>query len=162
MNTKNRPPDSSASTILSAEDLIRFYNRYAVEAESKEFAVKFWKLFVKKLGERKAKEIMRELMGDKAPGPRRSHEDKALINLIRNCIRDGGPNQSDKKIAKRILESKLELDVVIFEGAEHQNKRTRIGKGLPALEKQVERIRREMIEECSLPKEYAPRPYHRD
>ena len=37
-----------------------------------------------------------------------------------------------------------------------------IGKGLAALEKQVGRIRREMIEEGSLPKEYAPKPYRRD
>ncbi len=37
-----------------------------------------------------------------------------------------------------------------------------VGKGLAALEKQVGRIRREMIEEGSLPKAYAPKPYHRD
>jgi hypothetical protein len=37
----------------------------------------------------------------------------------------------------------------------------RVGKGLAALEKQVGGIRRKMIEEGSLPKAYAPRPYRR-
>ena len=36
-----------------------------------------------------------------------------------------------------------------------------VGKGLAALEKQVGRIRREMVEEGSLPKAYAPKPYRR-
>ncbi len=36
-----------------------------------------------------------------------------------------------------------------------------VGKGLGALEKQVGRIRREMIEEGSLLEEYAPKPYRR-
>ena len=41
-------------------------------------------------------------------------------------------------------------------------KKRRIRKGLAALKKQVGRIRREMIEEGLLPKDYAPKPYRRD
>ena len=46
--------------------------------------------------------------------------------------------------------------------AEYPNSQGRpVGKGLAAFEKQVRRIRREMIEEGSLLQDYAPKPYHR-
>ena len=166
MTTKSRAQDSSNSKILSAGDLERFYERHELVSKNKVLATRLWKALVKNLGERQAKETMREIMGDKVPGPRRSDEDKVLIEFIRDYIRGCGPNLSDEKIAKRILESTLELDVdtsvASKKGVEIQTRQMRIDKGLAALEKHVGRIRREMIEECSLPKEYAPRPYRRD
>jgi hypothetical protein len=41
-------------------------------------------------------------------------------------------------------------------------KRTPINKSFPTMKKQVERVRRLLIEDKLLPKEYAPRPYYRD
>jgi len=126
---------------------------------------------------------MREIMGDKKLGPGRTDEDEALIKFIRLQIQSRDSNQSDEKIAKSISESEpyylrekftydgspelITVDVVSKETMEMTLAKNPdalvhpVGKGLAALEKQVGRIRREMIEEGSLPKEYAPRRYSR-
>jgi hypothetical protein len=138
------------------------YEQAEMVNRTKLLAGELWKRLVKNVGERQAKLIMREIMGGKQPGPRNEH----LINFIRDFIRYCGPNHSDEKIAKRLLKSKPRLDADVFivgeSGVKIQRKPIRIDKGLAALEKQVGRIRREMIEEGALPKEYAPRPYYRD
>jgi hypothetical protein len=163
MIVKSRGQNSSISKILSAQDLIRLYERHEVVHKSKLLARELWKRLVKNVGERQAKMTMLEIMGDKQSGPR----NEFLINFIRDFIRYCGPDQSDEKIAKHILKSKPEIDVDVFIASkekvvEIQTKKMRIDKGLAALKKQVGRIRREMIEEGSLPKDYAPRPYCRD
>ena len=89
--------------------------------------------------------------------------------------------ESDEKIAKRILTRKLRYvryqsgaigiatseklhrdDVIDEDEVRLIVKSNAIGKGLTGLKKRVQRIRREMIEEGTLSKEYAPRPYRRD
>jgi len=151
MTIKSWGKNSSASKILSAQEIIRMYEQAVVGNKTKLLAGELWKRLVKNVGERQAKLIMREIMGGRQPGPRNEH----LINFIRDFIRYCGANHSDEKIAKRILESKRRLDANVFvvgeSGVEIQTKIIRIDKGLAALEKQVGRIRREMIEEGSLP-----------
>ncbi len=175
------------SSIWSAEDVEHFYSRQEIIIKAKDHATKLWKLLVEKLGVRLAKDMMNEIMGDKKPGPRRTDEDEALIKFIRLHIQTCDSNQSDEQIAKSIFKRKphylrekfsiddlrdeLTMDIVevvskkSVEMTVAKNPKAMaqpVGKGLAALEKQVGRIRREVLEEGSLPKAYAPRPYRRD
>ena len=100
-----------------------------------------------------------------------------MLTLIYSYIRAWGLEESDEKIAKRIIESKPYYAncakghcVVVNDwmteehllGDEIIVKRTPINKGLPAMKKHVERVRQWLIEEKILPKEYAPKQYYRD
>ena len=133
----------------------------------------FWKQLVEAVGEPQAKQIMQFVMGEKKIG--RSGD--RMIILIYCYIRARGLEESDEKIAKRIIESKpyyvkcasgqcgVANDWMTeerFLGDETIVKRTPIKKGLLAMKKHVERVRRWLIEEKILPKEYAPKQYYRD
>jgi hypothetical protein len=139
-----------------------------------EFAVAFWKKLVNAVGERRAKHIMHSVMAKKKEG---RPGDTPLFVLIYCYIRAWGQRESNEKIARRIFESKPyyvqcesgEVGVVNDWMTEERLlwdetivKRTPINKGLPALKKQVERVRQWAIEEGILPKVYAPRIYYRD
>jgi hypothetical protein len=165
--------------------MFRGVDRLRFDYEAEEYASKFWKLLVEKAGELKAKSIMLALMGDKKPGPK-SPKERLLNDIIRGCLHQNG-GESDEKIAKRILARKpcwvryqsghwgiaygyelsgddlIDIDVhgdgeYVIDMIVEQKP---IEKGLKSLKKRLERIRRQMIEEGSLPKEYAPRPWYR-
>ena len=162
-----------------AKVLTRVSERNRLVRESTVFMSEMWKRSVKNVGKHQAKQIMREIMGDKKPGPSKADEDNALDDYIRAYISHCGSKQSDEKIAKRLLESKLyyvhwksgsilvasdefqtEMDSVL---AEHPAaKRTPINTGLAALEKRVGRIRRQAIEDGLLGREFAPKIYRSD
>ena len=144
-----------------------------VELEAMEFAFKFWEILVTKVGELKAKDILRRLTGDKKMGRR---EEPGLTVLIYAHIRVRGLNKSAEKIAERILKNKpyyvvYESDKYALVDGEFITEATLGGqtivrkmplkKELKALKKQVERIRRQMIEGGILPKVYSPRTYYR-
>jgi hypothetical protein len=146
---------------------------HGVRREALGFADKFWKMLVEKVGKDQAKHIMNIVMGKKKDGRR---GDFPMYNLIFCYIRSWGQHESDEKIAKRIFESKphyvqcksgefgivndwMTEERVLWD--ETVVKRTPINKGLPALKKQVERIRQWLIDEKILPKEYAPKGYSR-
>jgi hypothetical protein len=97
--------------------------------------------------------------------------------LIYFYVRAWGLEESDEKIAKRIVESRpyyvrcasgqrgVVNDWMTEEhllGDETIVERTPIKKGLLAMKKHVERVRRWLIEEKILPEEYAPKQYYRD
>jgi hypothetical protein len=145
----------------------------AVELEAVEFAFKFWKILVKKVGELKARDILRRLTSDKKMGRR---EEPGLAVLIYAHVRVRGLNDSAEQIAKRILKNKPYY--VVFEsgkyglvdgefiteaklGGQTIIRKMPLKKELKALKKQVERIRRQMIEDGILPKVYSPRTYYR-
>jgi hypothetical protein len=132
-----------------------------------------WEKLAKAVGEREAKQIMHFVMGEKKKGRRTD----PMFYLIYIYIRVWGLDESDEKIAKRIIESKpyylkcasgecgVVNDWMTAErllGDETIVKRTPINKGLPAMKRHVARVRQWLIEETILPKEYAPRPYYRD
>jgi hypothetical protein len=138
-----------------------------------EIADALWKKLVKAVGGRQAKQIMHFVMDEKKGG----RPGDPMLVLIYCYIRACGPNESDEKIAKSIIKSKPyyvkcesgECGVVNDWMTEERHfgdetivKRTPINKGLPAMKKHVGRVRRWLIEEEILPKEYAPRPYYRD
>jgi hypothetical protein len=141
------------------------------------FAREFWKRLVKNLGERRAKQLMNSIMGVKQSGPREQREEAYMTGLIILYIRYLGMDESDAKIAKCIFESKpyfVEcesgyfgiVNAIFTEEIMCRDqtilKRTPINKTLPTIKKQVERIRRSLIEDKIFPQEYAPRPYNRD
>jgi hypothetical protein len=143
------------------------------ELKALKLADTFWKQLVEAVGEPQAKQIMQFVMGEKKIG--RSGD--RMIILIYCYIRAWGLEESDEKIAKRIIESKPyyvkcasgQCGVVNdwmteerFLGDETIVKRTPIKKGLLAMKKHVERVRRWLIEEKILPTEYAPKQYYRD
>jgi hypothetical protein len=149
------------------------------EWEVEKSAEKLWYLLVKKVGERKAKLIMRRVMGDGKLGRPKKPEERLLRSVIDRFIHTNA-RESDEKIAKRILGVGLAYvwyrsgaiginkdlkcdDIVIDDDGVPDTvvKVKPINKQLSSLKKRVQRIRREMIEEGSLPKEYAPKPYHR-
>jgi hypothetical protein len=142
-----------------------------------ELAGELWKRLVARVGKPQAREIMRHVMGDRKPGPRRTDEDDALTVFIYGYIRRG-PDQTDGRIAKHIFDSNpCYLQYESGAAAVVNNEITEtymclsddpivgrkpIKKSLAAIKKQVERMRRWTIEEDILPKEYAPRTYYRD
>lgn len=145
----------------------------AFEYKTSESARRLWKLLVEKVGEPKAKHIMRSVMGEKKPG-RPSTPQEFMLSIIVPAYIFESAHESDEKIARRILESKQyyvryrsgRLGVVNGNDALARPndpivERRPIGKSLTALEKQVERFRRKMIEEGSLPKVYSPKTYYR-
>jgi hypothetical protein len=158
-------------------------NPFAViffEIEVEQTARKLWALIVQKVGKARAKNIMRRVMDDGKPGPRNPQE--GLLNSIIEACISNNANESDEKIAKRILARKLcfvryqsgaigiagndELDRGDVINAEDGVidivvEWEQIGKDPKSLKKRVERIRRRMIEDGALPKEYAPRQYYR-
>jgi hypothetical protein len=162
--------------MLSVDPLQKLRFEWEVEKN----AEKLWTLLVEKVGARKAKLIMRRVMGDGKLGRPKKPEERLLNSVIERFIRTNA-GESDEKIAKRILERKLAYvsyrsgavgiendlkcdDVVTDDDGvpDIVVKVNPINKRLDGLNKRVQRIRREMIEDGSLPKEYAPRPYHRD
>jgi hypothetical protein len=153
--------------------LTRVSGRKRLVRDCATFMGEMWKLSVKKVGKHQAKEIMRQIMGDKKPGPSKADEDDALDDYICAYISHCGPKQSDEKIAKRLLKSKpyyvqWKAGLILvgsdeFQGEEHPAaKRTPINIGLSALEKRVERVRRRAIDDGVLAKDYSPRRYYRD
>ena len=149
--------------------------RDKVRREAEEYAQKFWKLLLEKVGDSEAKEIMRHLMGDKKAGPRRTEEDVALSMFIFGYLLHFGLDHTDAKIAEHIFESKpcyLQLEsgaIVVSNNADFSATysftddpivgRRPINMTFPAIKKQVERHRRSAIKEERLPKTYAQRPY---
>jgi hypothetical protein len=136
------------------------FEQNEVFRKSADFAHEFWKRLVKNLGERRAKQLMNRVMGNKQSGPPERLEDYLLTLTIISFIRAYGQSESDAKIAKRILQDGSSFSFVLDQG-ETIVKRT-ISKNHLAMKKQVERVRRSLIEEKILPKEYAPRQYCRD
>jgi hypothetical protein len=164
--------------------MFRGVDRLRFDTEAEEYASKFWKLLVEKVGEFKAKSIMLTLMGDEKPGPKNPKE-RLLNDIIRSCLHQNG-GESDEKIAKRILARKpcwvrydsghwgfaygyelsgddlIDIDALgdgeyVIDVIVEQKP---IEKGLKSLKKRVQRIRRELIEGGELPKEFAPRKYN--
>jgi hypothetical protein len=147
-----------------AKALTRVSDRRRLVRQSTALVREMWKRFVMNVGKHQAKEIMRQIMGEKEPGPSKTDKDNALKDFICAHISYCGPKRGDGKIAKRLLESKpyyvqcgsgaivvasdefqKEINSVL---AEHQAvKRTPITKGLAALKKQVERVRRRAIDD---------------
>jgi len=132
------------------------------------FATEFWKRLVKAVGERQAKDIMHLVMDNKKMGRR---GDLPMFILIFSSI-VMWPDESDEKIAKRIVEStpccvRYESGAVgvvndwTTEARETVIERTPMKKSLTAIEKQVGRIRRWAIEEGFLVEEYAHKRYYR-
>jgi hypothetical protein len=136
-------------------------------------AAAFWNQLVETVGKPRAKQIMQYVMGEKKTG--RSGD--RMIFLIYIYIHAWGLEESDEKIAQRIIKSKPHYvkcasgqcgvvnDWITEEnhfGDETIVTRTPIKKGLPTMKKHVERLRRWLIEERVLPKEYAPKQYYRD
>jgi hypothetical protein len=163
-----------------------WFEQFQFEVEVEQSAHRLWKLLVAKVGQSKAKRVMLGVMGDKKPGPQNKPE-RRLNELIQGCI-SRYARESDEKIAKRILARKLHYvryesggigimngdeltrdDIISWEvdGDEYTVDCVRIaewnsiGKSLISLKKRVQRIRRQMIEDGSLGKEYAPRRYYR-
>lgn len=149
------------------------------EYEVDESARKLWELLVQKVGKPKAKDIMRRIMGDEKPGPKKPLEG-LLSSIIQGCISKNA-RESDEKIAKRILARKLcyvQYQSGDF-GIAESDKLDRgdllnvedgvvdiivewnpIGKGLAGLKKRVERIRGQMIEDGELPKAFSRKKYY--
>lgn len=139
-------------------------------------ARQLWKRLVENVGEPKAKEIMRLVMGEGKPGPRLTDEDIAMTGFIYSYIRRE-QNQTDRKIAKHLFESNpyylyYESGAVAIANNEITEtymsldgdpivERKPIEKSLSAIQKRVERIRRWAIKENILPKDYSPRAYSR-
>jgi IS30 family transposase len=168
-------PDFSEQVVKA---LTRVSERDRFVHECTVFMREMWKRSVKKVGKYQAKEIMRQIMGEKKPGPSKADEDNALDHFICSYISHCGQKQSDEKIAKRLLKSKpyyvqWESGLILVASDEFQTemdsilakdpaaKRTPINIRLPALEKRVERCRRRALDDGVLPKEYAPKPYNR-
>jgi hypothetical protein len=162
-----------------AKELARVVERRRLINKNAGFMREMWQRSVKAVGKYQAKEIMRQIMGEKKPGPSKADEDNALDHFICSYISHCGPKQSDEKIAKRLLKSKpyyvqWESGLILVASDEFQTemdsilakdpaaKRTPINIRLPALEKRVERCRRRAIDDGVLPKEYAPKQYCRD
>jgi hypothetical protein len=140
-------------------------------AEANKLATELWKRLTTAVGHREAKEIMRAVIGGKKPGPTKSDEETALTLLIYYSLIRG-----DKQIASRIVNGDpyylkyesgqvlaytTELNEVTLEDNPAVG-RCKINKSLAALKKQVERVRRETLNDDLLPKEFAPKPYYRD
>lgn len=146
--------------------------------KSEGYARRFYELLVTKVGEPKAKEIMRHVMGGKKPGPPMTDDDIALKMLIYTYLLHWGEDQTNAKIAKRIIESKpryleLKSGAIIFANNDFSETYMSlpddpivgsrpIDLKLAAIKKQVERIRRWTIKDGMLPEAYAPRQYRRD
>jgi len=136
------------------------FEQNEVFRKSADFAYEFWKRLVKNLGERRAKQLMNRVMGNKQSGPRDRLEDYVLTLSIILYIRAYGQSESDAKIAKRILEGGSSLSLILDQGGTIV-KRT-ISKSHLAMKKQVERVRRLLIEDKLLTDEWAPKRYSRD
>ncbi len=173
---KNLPKTSNARRVDPLGGSLVNPKQYGVFLESLERAVEFWTGLVDAVGERRAKQIMKFVAGDKKSGPRERSEDYLMTLTILLFIRFYGLNESDGKIAKRILDSGASfvqcksgsafvvndlIEESLCQG-ETIVKRTPINKNFPTMKKQVERIRRLLIEDKLLPKEWAPKPYYRD
>lgn len=148
-------------------------------SKSYEYANALWKHLVKNVGEPQAKGIMRHVMGDKKPGRPRTEEKDALTVFIYVQILHWGLDQTDGKIASRIHKSnpyyvRFESGAVAVANNEFTEAqmgpaeddpivgREPIYMQLASMKKQVERLRRWLIEENLLARTYKPRPYHRD
>lgn len=176
IRNNSEDPDFAAQLVKA---LTRLSERRRLVRESTAFVREVWKRFVKNVGGHQAKEIMRQIMGEKEPGPPPADKDNALEDFICGYISHCGPKLGDRKIAKRLLKSKpyyvqwnsgaivvasdefqTEINSVL---AKHPGaKLIPITKGLAALEKQVLRVRRRAIDDGVLPKEFAPKPHYRN
>ena len=146
--------------------------QFAFEYKTGVYARQFWKLLVEKLGEPKAKSMMRDVMGDKKPGRPSTPQEYMLSIIIPGHILKNA-HEFDEKIARRILEAKQDyvrfksggLGVVNGDEFARPNdpivERKPIVKSSTALKKQVERYRQQMIGDSSLPTVYRPKTYHR-
>jgi hypothetical protein len=173
---KEKLEASSTQSNRSADDRYR---------ESRRIAEELWKRITKNVGVPAAKEMVRNIMGDKKPGPPNTDERVAMNCFIYAYLLHWGTDQSDGKIAKRIFESEpyyLELDsgaVIVVNKKEFSESfsdltddpnltddpiisRRPITMSLGAIEKRVERLRRWAIKEDHLSKCHAPRQYTRD
>jgi hypothetical protein len=150
--------------------------QYGVFLESVERAMEFYRSLVDAVGERRAKQIMKFVAGDKKTGTPQRPEDYSMDVAIILFIRLLGRFKSDEKIAKLILDGRPSfvqcksgrsyivndlIEELLCRG-ETIVKRTPINKSLKTMKKQVERIRRLLIEDKLLPKEWAPKAYYRD
>jgi hypothetical protein len=173
---KNLPKSSNARRLDPLGGSLVNPNQYGVFLESLQSAVEFWSGLVDAVGERRAKQIMKFVAGDKKSGPRERSEDYLMTLAIVVFIRFFGLSESDGKIAKRILDSGASfvqcksgrafivndlIEETLCQG-ETIVKRTPINKSFSTMKKQVERVRRLLIEDKLLPKEWAPKPYYRD
>ena len=161
----------SSETLESHEGEER--SQFRLELKAQILAQQFWKELVEKVGEFRARDILRGVMLEDEPGRPKDH---ILSSFIYVHIRLFGLEESDERIAKRIVESRPEEvwfesgeRVIVNEWVTEANtcfgetivERVPFKKGLKAIAKQVERTRREFIEDGILPKEYAPRKYYR-
>jgi hypothetical protein len=165
-------PEVVAQTVQLMTEAMGASEVHDPELEALKEADAFWKQLVETVGKPRAKQIMQFVMDEKKTG--RSGD--LMLPLISNYIRVWGLEESDEKIAKRIIESKpyyakcakghrvVVNDWLTEELLSDETivARTPIDKGLPAMKKHVERVRRWLIEEKILPKEYAPKQYYRD
>jgi hypothetical protein len=164
-----RPADPLGGNLVNPE-------QYGVFLVSVQRAVEFWESLVEAVGERRAKQIMKFVAGDKKSGPRERSEDYLMTLTIVLFIRFFGLFKSDEKLAKLILKSgpsfvrcKSGRSFIVVDQIEESLcrgetivQRTPINKSLPAMKKQVGRVRRLLIEDKLLPKEWAPKPYYRE
>jgi hypothetical protein len=77
--------------------------RIDLEIETLKLAQQFWKTLVEKVGESKAKNILHEVMLEERSG---RPEDYVLIGFLYIHIFSFGLDESDEKVAKRIIESR--------------------------------------------------------
>jgi hypothetical protein len=146
--------------------------------ESYKYASEVWKRLVRNVGERDARSMMHQVMGEKQAGRPRTDRDVALLCFIYGYLRHFGLSQTDGQIAKRIFDSsplylEFESGAVAVANNEFTEAylssaddpvvtRRPLDMRLSAIKKRVERIRRYAIGEKFLPNEYAPRAYCRD
>src|SRR5260221_11043595 len=159
---------------LVAKELTRVSERQRLVRKNADFMRGMWTRSVKAIGKHDAKETMREIMGDKDPGPSKTAEDIALENFICAYIRHRGPKQGDGKIARCLLGSQpyfVQWDsgsIVVASDEFHTEinsilakhpavKRTPINKEFAALKKHVEPVRRRAIDDGLLPIAFAPK-----
>lgn len=163
-------PEVVAQTVQLMTEAMGASEVHDPELEVLNEADAFWKYLVETVGKPRAKQIMQFVMGEKKTG--RSGD--LMLPLISNYIHVWGLEESDEKIAKRIIESKPYYAkcakghcVVVDDWMTEERlsdetivARTPINKRLPAMKKHVGRVRQWLIEEKILPKEYAPKPYY--
>jgi hypothetical protein len=65
-----------------AKALTLVSDRRRLVRQSTGLVSEIWKRFVKNVGKHQAKEIMRQIMGEKEPGPSKTDEDNALEDFI--------------------------------------------------------------------------------
>lgn len=155
------------------QDMIaKLFEKITTECTVEKSAAEFWRRIICAVGEKKARAIMDRVMSREKPGASPNY---ALNNLIMRYIQSLGLDMTDGKIAKRIHESKpyhvrcnsgasgvasKEIDEgKITHGRDEVIEREPINIKLIALKKQVERVRRQMLDAGDLPEAWRPRSY---